>query len=337
MAEEIRASSPLPHRLSLFDVPAGDDGAFVSARRARPDREAPVLRARYRAHTPVAPVRCPDLHVGPLSLGASLCQVALRRANRQPRSSRHILSQKGNIGGLAGRPQVSDFIVRRELAGYALADRIIAPSIHVVESFAPWPDCTAKLVLNPLGVDLALFPMRETSKAERPTVIFVDNGLIARALTCSPPQSGSCHRSNWSTWGLWTMRPSRTSRNSNITTMCRRPTSLTITPQRISLCLRRGKMDLAWSCPRRSPAASGSSAPAAPAARTSPGWPASRASSRSFRQTNPAPCVMQSPESCGIEQPLRFAHRRCRRDRLGGEPMASGRSTSCGRMCPMIG
>ena len=89
------------------------------------------------------------------------------------RSSRHILSQKEILAALPGARQVSDFIVRRELAGYALADRIIAPSIHVVESFAPWPDCAAKLVLNPLGVDLALFPMRETSKAERPTVIFV--------------------------------------------------------------------------------------------------------------------------------------------------------------------
>jgi glycosyltransferase involved in cell wall biosynthesis len=89
------------------------------------------------------------------------------------RSSRHILSQKEILAALPAARQVSHFMVRREKAGYALADHIIVPSIHVVESFAPWPNCAAKLVLNPLGVDLALFPMRETAKADRPTVLFV--------------------------------------------------------------------------------------------------------------------------------------------------------------------
>ncbi len=89
------------------------------------------------------------------------------------RSSRHIVSQKEILAALPGARQVSDFMVRRELAGYALADHIIVPSLHVVESFAPWPNSAAKLVLNPLGVDLTLFPKRETSKAKRPTVLFV--------------------------------------------------------------------------------------------------------------------------------------------------------------------
>lgn len=93
------------------------------------------------------------------------------------RSSRHILSQKEILAALPGARQVSNFMVRRELAGYALADRIIVPSTHVVESFAPWPQSLAKLVLNPLGVDLALFPMRAMSrampKAGEATVLFI--------------------------------------------------------------------------------------------------------------------------------------------------------------------
>jgi alpha-maltose-1-phosphate synthase len=89
------------------------------------------------------------------------------------RSSRHILSQKEILEALPGARQVSDFMVGRELAGYALADHIIVPSIHVAESFAPWPKCAAKLVINPLGVDLAQFPMQQASKAEQFTVLFV--------------------------------------------------------------------------------------------------------------------------------------------------------------------
>jgi glycosyltransferase involved in cell wall biosynthesis len=90
------------------------------------------------------------------------------------RSSQHVLSQQAILSGLPEARQISTFTVARELAGYALADRIIVPSAHVVESFSPWADCEAKLFLNPLGVDLEQFPVRQCASPDgRPTALFV--------------------------------------------------------------------------------------------------------------------------------------------------------------------
>jgi glycosyltransferase involved in cell wall biosynthesis len=90
------------------------------------------------------------------------------------RSSRHILSQRDILLKIPNARQVSEFMIARELAGYALCDRIIVPSEHVVESFLPWPDHAAKLFLNPLGVDLDQFPMRKHAPAKDiATVLFV--------------------------------------------------------------------------------------------------------------------------------------------------------------------
>jgi alpha-maltose-1-phosphate synthase len=90
------------------------------------------------------------------------------------RSSRHILSQKEILANLPAAQQVSSFMVRRELEGYILADRIIVPSTHVVESFAPWPSCFDKVFLNPLGVDIDQFPLRTAVPRQvQPTVLFV--------------------------------------------------------------------------------------------------------------------------------------------------------------------
>lgn len=90
------------------------------------------------------------------------------------RGSRHILSQREILATLGARAP-TDFIVERELAGYALADRIVVPSSHVVESFKKKaPHLVCKLFVNPYGVDLEQFPMRETSKLSAPpTIIFV--------------------------------------------------------------------------------------------------------------------------------------------------------------------
>ncbi len=90
------------------------------------------------------------------------------------RSSRHILSQKEILARLPESVQVSSLIVRRELKGYQIADKIIVPSTHVVESFAAWPELSCKLFLNLLGVDINQFPLRQsTPPANLPTIIFV--------------------------------------------------------------------------------------------------------------------------------------------------------------------
>jgi alpha-maltose-1-phosphate synthase len=99
------------------------------------------------------------------------------------RSSRHILSQKKILAGLPSAQQVSPFMVRRELKGYALADHIIVPSSHVVESFSPWPDLAGKVFLNPLGVDIDLFPIQNrASREQTPTVLFVGQWSLRKGV-----------------------------------------------------------------------------------------------------------------------------------------------------------
>lgn len=90
------------------------------------------------------------------------------------RSSRHILSQQEILANLTRAQQVSEFIVRRELQAYELADHIIVPSTHVMESFDPWPELRKKTFLNLLAADIMQFPTRAVAlMPERPTVAFI--------------------------------------------------------------------------------------------------------------------------------------------------------------------
>jgi len=90
------------------------------------------------------------------------------------RGSRHILSQRDILSGLGARGP-SQFVIDRELAGYELADRIVVPSSHVVESFKERaPALLPKLFINPYGVDLGQFPQRTARPSNCvPTVLFV--------------------------------------------------------------------------------------------------------------------------------------------------------------------
>jgi glycosyltransferase involved in cell wall biosynthesis len=91
------------------------------------------------------------------------------------RGSRHILSQRTILAETPQAEQVTPFMVRRELLGYTIADRIAVPSSHVLESFAPWPETARKLFLNPYGVDLSQFPLRRVDSIAERTVLFVGN------------------------------------------------------------------------------------------------------------------------------------------------------------------
>jgi hypothetical protein len=51
------------------------------------------------------------------------------------RGSRHILSQDEILAAIPGAERPSPLVMRRELAGYALADRVVIPSHHVGERF----------------------------------------------------------------------------------------------------------------------------------------------------------------------------------------------------------
>jgi starch synthase len=89
------------------------------------------------------------------------------------RGSRHILSQKEILSHLPEVRQVTSFTVRRELQGYALADKIAIPSSQVAESFSPWPEQARKLFLSPYGVDLDDFPLAARTLSSEPTLLFV--------------------------------------------------------------------------------------------------------------------------------------------------------------------
>ena len=76
------------------------------------------------------------------------------------RGSRHILSQRDILASVPGAALPTALTIKRELAGYELADCIVVASTHVAESFARDPRASAKLFRNPYGVDLAMFPLR---------------------------------------------------------------------------------------------------------------------------------------------------------------------------------
>lgn len=90
------------------------------------------------------------------------------------RGSRHILSQDEILAAIPGAERPSPLAIRRELAGYPLADRIVIPSHHVAESFRRDGSAYAKLFYNPYGVDLAMFPLRQKEATEDPfSLLFV--------------------------------------------------------------------------------------------------------------------------------------------------------------------
>lgn len=72
------------------------------------------------------------------------------------RGSQHVLAQNEIMHALGGE-LASPLTVRRELEGYAIADRIVVASTHVDESFRRDPLNHAKLFRNPYGVDIRMF------------------------------------------------------------------------------------------------------------------------------------------------------------------------------------
>ena len=90
------------------------------------------------------------------------------------RGSRHILSQDEILAAIPGATRPSSLAIDRELAGYALADRIVIPSLHVEESFRRDPAAHAKLFKNPYGVDLEMFPsVRRHDSGKELSLLFV--------------------------------------------------------------------------------------------------------------------------------------------------------------------
>lgn len=92
---------------------------------------------------------------------------AIKRAKKQgsivilERGSKHILEQKRILDELKNiSPTISsvpDINVKRELAGYEIADYLAIPSKHVKRSFAIHNYPLEKLFLNPYGVNVSMF------------------------------------------------------------------------------------------------------------------------------------------------------------------------------------
>jgi glycosyltransferase involved in cell wall biosynthesis len=97
------------------------------------------------------------------------------------RGSRHVLSQDQILAEIPGAERPSPLTIHRELAGYALADRIVIPSRHVCESFRRDESTCSKLFYNPYGVNLAMFrPHRETAPAEPLSLLFIGTWCLRK-------------------------------------------------------------------------------------------------------------------------------------------------------------
>jgi len=122
-------------------------------------------------------LRACDLFIGMSGIYLEAARYAKQRFGAAiwvERGSRHILSQAEILGAIPGAVRPSSLAIDRELAGYALADRIVIPSSHVEESFRRDPSAHAKLFKNPYGVDLAVFPtVKRSNSGDELSLLFV--------------------------------------------------------------------------------------------------------------------------------------------------------------------
>jgi glycosyltransferase involved in cell wall biosynthesis len=91
------------------------------------------------------------------------------------RGSRHILSQKAILDALPNADRVPAYAVSRELCDYDRADVVSLLSRHCEESFLDVGFPAGKLVRNPLGVDLNMFPPTPAPPPNPPTVVMAGN------------------------------------------------------------------------------------------------------------------------------------------------------------------
>ena len=121
--------------------------------------------------------RC-DVLIGMSGLASATAAAARRRFGARifiERGSRHILSQREILQALPRRPgskpPVPEWAVRRELTDYDLADTVVVPSRHVVESFLERGFPQTRLFRNPYGVSLSMFPATRAPTGIGPTFI----------------------------------------------------------------------------------------------------------------------------------------------------------------------
>lgn len=126
-----------------------------------------------------------DVFIGISGMSGPTARKLRARGTKQiwiERGSRHILSQKAILDEIGVASGVKADDISRELADYAMADRVVVPSKHVVESFieAGFPE--TKLFRNPYGTDLSMFPFRKSSPKPPPTLLMA--GTWSRRKGC---------------------------------------------------------------------------------------------------------------------------------------------------------
>src|SRR5712672_811464 len=125
-----------------------------------------------------------DLFIGMSGIYLEAARFAKRRFGAAvwlERGSQHILSQDDILADIPGATRPMPLAISRELAGYALANRIVIPSLHVKESFRCDPTAYAKLFTNPYGVDLEMFPTASRHTADKEfTLLFVGSWTLQK-------------------------------------------------------------------------------------------------------------------------------------------------------------
>ena len=108
-----------------------------------------------------------------------MCNLTARKLKQKgaqiwiERGSRHIISQKEILNQIHNERPIPDWIIRRELIDYELADVIVIPSQHVEDSFVAEHVPKEKLFRNPYGVDLKMFPSTVAPNNRQKIVLFV--------------------------------------------------------------------------------------------------------------------------------------------------------------------
>lgn len=121
-----------------------------------------------------------DVFIGMSGIYLEAAEYARRRFDAKivvERGSRHILSQKRILDDIrifaSQSATVPDWVVPRELSNYSMADLIVVPSMHALQSFSDEGVDRVKMFRNPYGADLAMFYPDAKQHKSTKTVLFV--------------------------------------------------------------------------------------------------------------------------------------------------------------------
>jgi starch synthase len=116
-----------------------------------------------------------DVFIGMSGIYLEAAELARRQFGARivvERGSMHILSQREILSAIGAVPP-TDFVVRRELKAYEIADMIAVPSLHVADSFRQHGVAVEKTFVNPYGVDMSMFRPLPKERSEQKTLLFV--------------------------------------------------------------------------------------------------------------------------------------------------------------------